>query len=62
MYKVEIEFEGLSPLRMNRFSLEALKGTSVKLTKDQLIEDAHARSYKDDRGYYIPGLALKTCG
>ena len=61
MYKVEMTFEGLSPLRMNRFSPEALRGTSTKLSKEQLIQDAQARSYQDDRGYYDPGLALKTC-
>lgn len=61
MYKVEMRFVGLSPLRMNRFSSEMLTGTSSKLSKDKLMEDAHKRGYSDDNGYYIPGLALKTC-
>lgn len=60
MYKVEMRFNGMSPLRMNRFSSEMLTGTSSKHTKDKLIEDAHIRSYTDDVGYYVPGLALKT--
>ena len=60
MYKVEMVFEGLSPLRMNRFSPDALKGTSIKLSRPQLIQDAHARSFKDKQGYYVPGLNVKT--
>ena len=60
MYKIEMLFEGLSPLRMNRFSPDALKGTSVKLSREELIQDAHVRSYQDAQGYYIPGLNVKT--
>ena len=60
MYKVEMKFNGISPLRMNRFSSDMLKGTSSKKSKDELINDAHTRSYKDEKGYYVPGIALKT--
>jgi hypothetical protein len=55
-----MRFVGMSPLRMNRFSAEMLTGTSGKLTKEKLLEDAYTRSYKDEKGYYIPGIALKT--
>ena len=61
MYKVKMTFTGLSPLRMNRFSSDMLTGTSKKLSKDDWIKDAYTRSYQDDQGYYVPGVALKTC-
>lgn len=60
MYKVQMEFVGISPLRMNRFSSDMLSGTSKKKSKQELIDDAYVRSYKDENGFYIPGIALKT--
>lgn len=62
MYKVKIRLVGISPLRMNRFTDSGTSGTSRKKSKEEYIQDAYVRSYKDPKiGYYVPREAIKAC-
>ena len=63
MYQVKIKIIGISPLRMNNF-LEAKQttGTSRKLSKEERVQDAYDRAYKDkDDKYCVQKKAIKAC-
>lgn len=62
MYKVKIVFEGVAPLRMNKFDPVCLSAPSgAKLDREKKIKEAKEKKvYKDDKiGFYIPANAIK---
>ncbi len=64
MRKVNVCIKGIAPLRMNRFTDEAkesLSGGAKRLSKDEKIQEAYDRAYKDEEGYYVPARCIKAC-
>lgn len=64
MRYVDVELEGIAPLRMNRLVPDELKESASKRKKTHkdLMETAHTRSYTDKSGKYIvPSRAIEAC-
>lgn len=63
MYHVTIELEGISPLRMNRFTVDLDNQSGAKLSREEKIKFAREKKvYKDDEvGFFVPANALKSC-
>ena len=58
MYKVEVEIEGVSPMKQNRITeltMRSLTGKGKKITPDELEADWENKAYKDKKGFFIPG-------
>ena len=61
MYKIKASIVGLSPLRYNRFLIRSKDQTNKKkMTHDDQVEDALERSYRDEKGFYVPKEALRA--
>lgn len=62
MYKVKAEIVGLAPIRFNRFIEQSKDAVNKKkMTHEDQIEDALLRSYRDEKGFYVPKEALRAC-
>lgn len=67
MKEFKIQIEGVSPLRMNRFTDEAKEmadkgGGFRKLNEKDKEEEAWSRAYANDKGdFIIESVALKAC-
>jgi hypothetical protein len=68
MYRINLEIEGIVPLRMNRLTVEAqesIRTPSVakRKTDQELKEEAYKGIYRDDKGEIcVEAKALKACG
>lgn len=63
MYKFEAKIIGVAPLRFNRFiEINRQDSNKKKMTEEQQKKDALNRSYYDEeKGFYIPAQALRSC-
>ncbi len=59
MKQIKCKIQGISPLLMNRFPMEEIKGFA-KLSKE---EQAEIAAYRDDKtkGLYVPGIGVHRC-
>jgi len=62
MYKVIGTIEGVTPLRFNRYLLNDRQSANrKKMTHEEQVENALERSYRDEKGFYVPSAALRKC-
>lgn len=61
MHTFKVRIEGVAPLRVNRFTGDALTGGKRKMSTDDYKEAAFNRAYYDaDKFFCVPGACVKA--